>query len=44
LEAALSGGTCLPISAATGEGVGRLLAETMRHLERAHETEANDGL
>lgn len=42
--AAFPGRACLRISAATGEGVDRLLAEMTRCLEQSHETEANDSI
>lgn len=43
-EAGLTDVSCLRISAATGEGVGRLISEMNRQLEAANETESKDGL
>jgi len=43
-EAGLTDVSCLRISAATGEGVGRLISEMNRQLEAANETKSKDGL
>ena len=43
-EAGLTDVSCLRISAATGEGVDRLISEMKRQLEAANETKSKDGL
>jgi len=43
-EAGVTDVSCLRISAATGEGVGRLISEMNRQLEAANETKSKDGL